>query len=129
MEKLLEEAERALDRAYAPYSEYQVGAALRTTDGVVYTGCNIEFANYTNTLHAEEVALSKAVSDGHTDLDALALTSAQQSGNAPCGMCRQSLREFCDDEFPIVVDEGDGYVKYTMAEILPHAMDSETLLE
>ena len=76
MDALLSEARDALDDSYAPYSEYQVGAALRTDDGAVYTGCNIENANYSNSLHAEEVALGKAVSDGHRSFERLAVTSA-----------------------------------------------------
>ena len=112
METLLERAREALSNSYAPYSDYQVGAALRTLDGTVYTGCNIENANYSNSLHAEEVALGKAISDGHREFDRLAVTSLARDGVTPCGMCRQTLAEFCPEEFEIVCEgagtDGDG---------------------
>ena len=104
MASLLEQARAALGNSYAPYSEYEVGAALETADGTVYTGCNIENANYSNSLHAEEVALGKAISDGHREFDRLAVTSRARDGVTPCGMCRQTLAEFCGDEFEIICE-------------------------
>jgi len=127
MDELVEAARTALEAAYAPYSEYRVGAALRTADGTVYTGCNIEIANYSNTFHAEEVAIGGAVSDGHRTFDRLAVTSAERDGVTPCGMCRQTLAEFCDGEFVVVCDEGGSTNEYTLGELLPNAISPETL--
>jgi cytidine deaminase len=129
MDALIQHARDALDKAYAPYSEYQVGAALRTEDGNVYTGCNIENANYSNSLHAEEVAIGKAVSDGSHEFDALAVTSAAQDGVTPCGMCRQTLAEFCDEAFLIHCDGADAITTYRLGELLPDAISPEHLEE
>jgi cytidine deaminase len=120
---LVTAAREAVPAAYAPYSEYQVGAALLAADGDVYTGCNIENANYSNSLHAEEVAVGRAVANGVQVFTALAVTSAQRDGVTPCGMCRQTLAEFCDGEFPVHCDEGaDGVSTYRLAELLPETI-------
>ena len=125
MSELLEEARVAVDAAYAPYSEYGVGAALRTADGTVYTGCNIENANFSNSLHAEEVALGTAVRDGHREFDRVAVSSAERDGVTPCGMCRQSLAEFCDESFVVVCEGEDGPVEYELGELLPETISRE----
>jgi len=127
MDELVEAAREALSESYAPYSEYRVGAAIRTADGTVYTGCNIENANYSNSLHAEEVALGSAVSGGHDEFDRLAVTSDSRDGVTPCGMCRQTLAEFCDDDFPVVCDEGDGTTEYALGELLPNTITGDML--
>ncbi|MGM0448768.1 MAG: cytidine deaminase, partial [Methanobacteriota archaeon] len=88
MDELIAAARDALEAAHVPYSEYRVGAALRTADGTVYTGCNIENANYSNSLHAEEVALAEAVKAGHREFDRIAVSSCVRDGVTPCGMCR-----------------------------------------
>ncbi len=116
---LIDQARETLDDAYTPYSEYRVGAALETTDGTVYTGCNVENANYSNSLHAEEVALGTAVSDGHRAFSRLAVTSSARDGVTPCGMCRQTLAEFCPGEFEIRCDTGDGVETHRLDELLP----------
>jgi cytidine deaminase len=127
-DELLDRARATLDAAYVPYSEYPVGAALRTADGTVFTGCNVENANYSNSLHAEEIALGRAVTAGHREFDALAVASGARDGVTPCGMCRQSLAEFCDDDFPVVCDEGDGDTsEYTLGELLPATIGADTL--
>ena len=125
--ELLETAREAVERSYAPYSEYRVGAALETTDGTVYTGCNIENANYSNSVHAEELALSKAVEDGHREFEQIAVSSGRRDGVTPCGMCRQSLSEFCRDEFRIICEGDSGLVTYTLGELLPNTITSEYL--
>jgi len=126
MDDLLAAARSAAESAYAPYSEYRVGAAIETTDGTVYTGSNVENANYSNSLHAEEVAVGAAVRDGHRSFARLAVSSAARDGVTPCGMCRQTLAEFCDDEFPIRTD-GDGGAEYTLGELLPTTITREHL--
>jgi len=125
MSELLDEARAAVDAAYAPYSEYGVGAALRTADGTVYTGCNIENANFSNSLHAEEVALGSAVRDGHREFDRVAVSSAERDGVTPCGMCRQSLAEFCEESFLVVCEGDDGPVEYELGELLPETISRE----
>ena len=122
---LLAAARDALDDAYVPYSEYTVGAALATADGEVYAGCNIENANYSNSLHAEEVALSRAVADGHTEFSKLVVTSGERDGVTPCGMCRQTLAEFCTEEFPVLCDENGDLARYTLGELLPNTITRE----
>jgi len=127
MDELVDRAREALGNAYTPYSEYRVGAALRVADGSVYTGCNVENANYSNSLHAEEVAVGSAVADGHRAFERLAVTSGERDGVLPCGMCRQTLTEFCPPDFPVVCDEGDDTATYTLGELLPDAITRETL--
>jgi len=125
MNDLIEQARDALSTSYAPYSEYQVGAALRVDDGTVFTGCNIENANYSNSLHAEEVAIGSAVRAGHREFDRLAVTSSARDGVTPCGMCRQTLAEFCAEEFVVVCDEGDTTTEYLLGDLLPNAISQE----
>lgn len=127
MDELVEAARDALAASYAPYSEYAVGAALRTTEGAVYTGCNVENANYSNSLHAEEVAIGTAVADGSRSFDALAVSSGARDGVTPCGMCRQTLSEFCDDDFEIHCDTGEGVRIYHLGELLPDTITAAHL--
>jgi len=124
---LLAAAREATDNAHVPYSEYAVGAALETDDGTVFTGCNIENANYSNSLHAEEVALAEAVKNGHHDFSCLAVTSAERDGVLPCGMCRQTYNEFCADDFRVVCDGEQSATEYRLGELLPDAISAETL--
>jgi cytidine deaminase len=124
---LVEAAREVLENAYVPYSEYRVGAALLTADGTVYTGCNIENANYSNSLHAEEVAIAEAVKNGHADFERIAVSSGVRDGVTPCGMCRQTLAEFCDDDLVVVCDEGDDRTAYTLGELLPNTISLDTL--
>lgn len=125
---LVEAARAALDAAYVPYSEYRVGAAVLTGDDDVFTGCNIENANYSNSLHAEEVAVGSAVRAGHRSIVAVAVASADRDGVTPCGMCRQTLAEFGDDDVPVFCDEGDGeYTEYRLGDLIPDTITPETL--
>ncbi|SEV95648.1 cytidine deaminase [Halobacterium jilantaiense] len=125
--ELLAAARDATENAYVPYSEYEVGAALLTADGDVFTGCNIENANYSNSLHAEEVAVGKAVSAGHDEFAKLVVTSSERDAVTPCGMCRQTLAEFCDDDVPVLCDDGDDFVRYTVGELIPDTISPATL--
>jgi cytidine deaminase len=125
---LVERARDALEAAYVPYSEYRVGAALKTATGSVYVGCNIENANYSNSLHAEEVAVAAAIKDGHEDFERIAVSSNARDGVTPCGMCRQTLAEFAEGDFEVVCDEGDdGTTTYALGELLPNTISLETL--
>jgi len=125
--ELIERAREAVAAAYAPYSEYRVGAALRTTGGAVFTGCNVENANYSNSLHAEELAVGKAIEAGHREFAAVAVATAARDGVTPCGMCRQTFAEFCDEDVPIHCDEGDAVSTYTLGELLPNTISGEHL--
>ena len=131
--ELLEAAREVRARAHVPYSDYPVGAALETADGAVYVGCNIENANYSNSLHAEEVAIAEAVKEGHREFEAIAVSSERQDGVTPCGMCRQTLAEFCGDDLPVYCDEGetaeggDDVSEYTLGELLPNTITEEML--
>ncbi|WP_134672024.1 cytidine deaminase [Halorussus marinus] len=130
MDDLVEAARDVQIKAHVPYSDYPVGAAIRTADGTVYVGCNIENANYSNSLHAEEVAIAEAVKEGHREFDALAVSSAARDGVTPCGMCRQTLAEFCDDDLRVYCDEGESREPsaYALGELLPDTI-SEDMLE
>jgi cytidine deaminase len=127
-ENLVQQARDVLENAHVPYSEYRVGAAIRTTDGTVFVGCNIENANYSNSLHAEEVAIAEAVKNGYTEFDRLAVTSGVRDGVTPCGMCRQTLAEFCGEGLVVVCDEGgDETTEYALGELLPNTISLGTL--
>ena len=124
-EKLIVLAKEAMEHAYAPYSGYQVGAALLCADGSVYQGCNIENAAYSPTNCAERTALFKAVYDGHRAFTAMAICGGKDgviSGAfPPCGVCRQVLSEFCGDDFTLYLATADGkYEKFTLGQLLPH---------
>ena len=128
MDELIAAARDALDAAHVPYSEYRVGAALRTTGGAVFTGCNVENANYSNSLHAEEVALAEAVKNGHREFERIAVSSGVRDGVTPCGMCRQTLAEFATDDLVVACDEGgDAVSEYTLGELLPNTISEGTL--
>ena len=119
----------AMAHAYAPYSSYKVGAALLCADGTVYQGCNIENASYTPTICAERTAIFKAVFDGHRDFTAIAVCGGKDGkltgAFPPCGVCRQVMREFCRDDFRIIMVGADGSCEiHTLAEILPFSFSA-----
>lgn len=123
---LLQAAKEAMKQAYAPYSGYQVGAALLCEDGSVYTGCNIENASFGVTNCAERTALFKAVSEGKRRFTAIAVIGGKGGVCAdyafPCGVCRQALSEFCGEEFRVVLGKDGGEAKVTtLGELLPGA--------
>jgi cytidine deaminase len=124
-EELIARAREACDRAYAPYSGYDVGAALLTADGEVFLGCNVEMVTFTNTIHAESGALGAAVAAGHHEFEAVAVASGQRDGVTPCGLCRQTLAEFCPEGFRVLCDVGDGIEEYSLGELLPAAMSGD----
>lgn len=121
-QQLIEAAHEAREDAYVPYSEYPVGAALETASGDVYRGFNVEIVNYSNSFHAEEVAIMGAIRDGHTDFERVAVVSGEHDGVTPCGMCRQTFAEFCDDTFEILTEEDGEITRSTLGELLPDAM-------
>ncbi|MCI8348726.1 MAG: cytidine deaminase [Firmicutes bacterium] len=117
--ELYEKAKEVLPRAYAPFSKFKVGAALLSKDGEVFTGVNVENSSFGGTICAERTAFVKAVSEGVYEFEAIAVVSSD--GQAwPCGICRQFMKEFCDDDFKIITgDNADELSVYTMDEILP----------
>jgi cytidine deaminase len=110
------------ERAYCPYSKFRVGAALLTNDGKVYTGVNIENASFGATNCAERTAMFKAVSEGETKFEAIAIASDKEDLIFPCGICRQVLSEFGEREMKVICSKKNGEFKiYTLEEILPNA--------
>lgn len=130
---LIQAAIDGLQCAYVPYSHFHVSAALLCADDSVYTGVNIENASYTPTVCAERVAFFKAVSDGKRDYKAIVICGGPQ-GNvtdycAPCGVCRQVMREFCvPDQFRVILAKTpEDYQEFTLEELLPKSFGPETL--
>ena len=130
-EKLISLAVEAMGNAYAPYSGFQVGAALLCCDGTVYTGCNIENAAYSPTNCAERTAVFKAVSEGHRDFTAIAICGGKAGKITdlcpPCGVCRQVLGEFCKDDFPVYLAGPEGCKILTLGDLLPYSFGENSL--
>ena len=125
-QSLIDLANEARRRAYAPYSNYPVGAALRTKTGRVYTGVNIENAAYPTGICAERVAVFKAVSEGEHDFEVIAVVT--DNGGSPCGSCRQVLAEFGLDTLVLIADGKGKLVKETTVKgLLPEAFGSKHL--
>ena len=122
--ELLSLAVNAMEKSYSPYSNCKVGAALLCKNGKVFTGTNIENASFSPTVCAERVAVFKAVSEGETEFSEIAVVGGKDGKIngifAPCGVCRQVLREFCDDDFPIILGESENeFKKVTLKDLLP----------
>ena len=128
-EKLIEEAFKALENSYAPYSNFPVGAALLTKDGHVIYGANIENASYPAGICAERNAVFSAYAQGYrkTDLKALAIVGKGNSVAGPCGVCRQALFELLDSRMPIYLSNGAETIETTMEELLPMPFGPESL--
>lgn len=125
---LIQEALEVRENAYAPYSTYQVGAALRTKKGNVYTGANVENAAYSVTMCAERAAVFSAIAAGEREFDALVV--ATRNGGTPCGSCRQVLSEYGLDIQVLMVDEaGEIKRETTVRDLLPSAFRSGDLAE
>lgn len=128
-EHMLDLAYEAMERAYTPYSHFNVGACLKGESGKYYLGCNVESASYTPTNCAERTAVFKAVSEGERNFSAIAIVCSGKNPAAPCGVCRQVLREFCRDDMPVVfADNKRNYIESTLGELLPHSFGPEDLL-
>ena len=117
-DELIKFAFKARENAYAPYSDFKVGAALLCADGSVYTGCNVENASFSPTCCAERVAIFGAVADGKRQFDAIAVVGGKEDASTacyPCGVCRQVIREFCSDGFKVITVDGE----LKLGELLP----------
>ena len=132
-EELVKKAYEAQKFSYSPYSNFQVGAALLTKSGKVYTGCNIENAAFSPTNCAERTAFFKAVSEGEREFEAIAVVGNKKDTPkeewdfcTPCGVCRQVIAEFVNpDKFVIYAGKGEEIKSYTLKELLPESFSSD----
>ena len=129
--ELMKLAEEARMLAYAPYSNFLVGAALLTASGKVYTGCNIENAAFSPTNCAERTAFFKAVSEGEREFVAIAVVGGKRGSEpsfcSPCGVCRQVMAEFCGGDFRVILGNSEKVESYVLADIFPLALGAEKL--
>ena len=131
--ELLQQAVKARENAYTPYSRFRVGAALEGESGTIYLGCNVENAAFGPTNCAERTAFFKAVSEGERRFTRIAIVGGREGEKlaftAPCGVCRQVMREFCDPEqFRIILGTCEEDLKhYTLSQLLPESFGPENL--
>ncbi|MEQ1763554.1 MAG: cytidine deaminase [Pyrinomonadaceae bacterium] len=126
-QELIDAAADVRTRAFAPYSNFKVGAAVETEDGDIYTGCNVESASYGLTVCAERVAIWKGISRGVTKFGRIAVVVDTEELTPPCGVCRQIIWEFCGD-VPVILANLHGKTEtIQMGELLPRAFDSKFL--
>ena len=120
--RLLSMAADAMQYSYSPYSHFKVGAALLCSDGSVYTGANIENGAYSATVCAERTAFFKAISEGKKQFTKIAIVGGNiEKPCYPCGVCRQVMSEFCDENFEILLLKDGEIIKHTLSELLPHS--------
>ena len=127
--KLVEIATEAREKAFAPFSNFKVGAALLAQSGAVFSGCNIENASYGLTMCAERVAIFKAISEGEKNFKHLAIVADTDNLTPPCGACRQIIWEFCGDVEIVLANLQDETESFQMSELLPRAFDVNFLKE
>lgn len=128
--QLMDKAREAMERAYVPYSQFKVGAALLTTDGEVIQGCNIENAAYSLCNCAERTALFKAYSENKRSFVKMAVIASTPGPVSPCGACRQVMVELCDKDMHVILGNLKGdIVSTTVGELLPGAFSQEDLNE
>ena len=126
-DSLISAAKSARANAHAPFSKFKVGAALRTSSGKIFGGCNVENATYGLTVCAERVAIFKAISEGERKFDAIAVVTDTDALTPPCGACRQLIWEFCGD-VPVVMSNLQGKVEeLRMSQLFPKPFDSSNL--
>ncbi|MEA1940492.1 MAG: cytidine deaminase [Candidatus Caldatribacteriota bacterium] len=126
--KLINKAKKARERAYTPYSKFKVGAAVLSIDGKIFTGCNIESASFGLAICAERVAVFKAISEGSSKFEAIAVICDTDKVCSPCGACRQVISEFGEGTLMIMANmNGDIEIK-TIKELLPEAFGKNDLL-
>lgn len=133
--ELIKLALSAREKAYAPYSHYAVGAAVVGDSGRVYTGCNIENASYPAGICGERTAIFKAISEGERKITMIALVAAEETKTAPlpeypspCGICRQVMAEFCEQDTPVLLAKSeDDYNEYKLCELLPLSFTAKDL--
>lgn len=127
LKNLIEIAKQARENAFAPFSNFKVGAAIETADGKIYAGCNVENASYGLTVCAERVAIWKAISEGEREFRQIAVVAETDELTPPCGACRQILWEFCGD-VPVTLANLNGKTETVMmSDLLPRAFGREFL--
>lgn len=120
--RLVQEAQKAQKSAYAPYSQFKVGAALLTKEGKLFVGSNIENSSFSLTCCAERVAIFKAVSEGNVTFSKLAIIANSEGPISPCGACRQVMAEFFDDDVNIYLTNLKGELRVTsISQLLPNS--------
>jgi len=119
---LIEEARKAREFAYAPYSHFLVGAALMTTNGQIFRGCNVEISNFSATICAERTALVKAVSEGYQEFSAIAVIADRPIPTSPCGQCRQALNQFGPEmDVIMATTQSDEIEVMKLSDLLPRS--------
>ena len=127
--QLLITAKEAMKYAYAPYSNFSVGAAVLTSDGRIYSGCNIENASYGATNCAERTAIFKAVSEGCSSISKIAVVCSSGHYAYPCGICRQVMAEFATEDMQIILEDVDkGILELSLMDILPGAFTGKDIV-
>ena len=133
MKKLIQAALDARKNAYVPYSHYQVGAALLTAEGEIYTGCNVENASYGAANCAERTAIFKAVSEGRRNFSAIVIAGGMEGSEPvdyayPCGICRQVMGEFAGRDFKVIVAKSpQDYREFRLDELLPWGFGGDSI--
>jgi cytidine deaminase len=125
---LVDLARAAARRAYAPYSRFRVGAAVRAKSGAVFAGCNVENASYGLTICAERSAIFQMVAAGQAGFDRIVIYTPTATPTAPCGACRQVLNEFNPDAEVVSVCDGPEVIRTTVRELLPRAFGPANLV-
>jgi cytidine deaminase len=120
MPDLVDEARKARENAVAPFSKFKVGAALRTAEGKVYRGCNVENCTYGLTVCAERVALLTALAAGERKFTAVAVVTQSEEPSTPCGPCRQLMWEYCGDIDVTLANLAGQRVEYKLSTLFPH---------
>jgi len=119
--KIIENAKTAMIHSYSPYSHFQVGAAALSDDGSIYTGCNVENASYGATMCAERVAIYASIAHGNKTIKKIAIVSSSDKFTFPCGICRQVMSEFMQEDGIIILSEGEETKEYRLGELIPNA--------
>lgn len=119
--KLLSYAKEAQAKAYAPYSGFAVGAAIESTDGRIFTGCNVENSSFGCTICAEQAAVTRAVGEGCREFARIAVVADSEDYCLPCGTCRQILSEFSPEVEVLCAKAGGAYVSYRLRDLMPLA--------
>ena len=125
--ELINKAKNAREHSYSPYSRFKVGAALKTNNGMVFTGCNIENSSYGLSICAEREAIFKAISAGERDLDTIAVVTDSNKLITPCGACRQVMWEFSKDMTVVVANLKGEKKVFKIKELLAHPFGKDTL--
>lgn len=129
--RLMQSANAMRERAHVPYSHYRVGAVLVGKSGKEYTGCNLENAAFSPTICAERTAFAKAISEGEKEFSCIAIVGGREGEIspfcAPCGVCRQVMTEFCDENFELVLGTPDNFKVYKFSDVMPFTFTSNEL--